>query len=153
MPFPEPVHYSRTDSPGWKIRDWETANKLLSYLEPERRHFAVFTLPDNSYAQCLGGKTALTVEVREQRADGSFTHWVFGRGPRLGQATTVGPAFGPVTVDRSQVLTMRDARLIIREFLEARTLCSRYERLDVSARFKEQGSSNRKRNVENAGAR
>lgn len=136
------MHYSRTDSPGWKIRDWETANKLLSYLEIERRHFAVFTLSNNSYAQCLGSKTALTVEVREQHADGSFTHWVFGRGPLVGQATSVGPASGPVTVDQSQVLTMRDARLIIREFLEWRTLSSRYDRQDVSERFKEKGSSN-----------
>ena len=135
MSFPEPIHYCRTDTPGWKIRDWETANKLLSYLEPEKRHFAAFTLPDNSYAQCFGSKTALTVEVREQHADGSFTHWVFGKGPLIGQRITVGPASGSVTVDRSQVLTMRDARLIIREFLEARTLCARYDRQDVSERF------------------
>jgi hypothetical protein len=45
--FPEQVHYSRAGCPiGWKIRDWETANKLLSYFDPERRPFAIFTLPD-----------------------------------------------------------------------------------------------------------
>src|SRR6266550_7708788 len=60
-PFPEHVHYSRTDdTAGWDIDDWETANKLLAYLDPQRRHYAIFNLPDGSYVQCLGNKKALT---------------------------------------------------------------------------------------------
>lgn len=135
MPFSQPVHYSRTDTPGWKIKDWETANKLLSYLELRRRHFTTFTLPDDSYVQCLGSKTALTVEIREQQQDGTFKHWVFGKCPPIGEMTRVGSDSGSITVDRSQVMTMRDARLIIRQFLETRTLCERYHRQDVSDRF------------------
>lgn len=134
--FPEPVHYSRTDSPvGWKIRDWETANKLLSYLDPERRPFAIFTLPDNSYAQCLGSKRRLTVEAREYRSDGSFAHWVFGRGAPLREPQEISASTGPVTVDVSQVLAMRDARIIIRQFLETRTFPASYHRQDVTSRF------------------
>lgn len=134
-PFPEPVHYARTDNPGWRILNWTTANKLLSYLEPEKKHFAVFSLPDDSYAQCLGSKKALTVEVRVQNGDGTFSHWVFGKGALTGVQTHVGPAGACVKVDQSQVLTMRDARLIIREFLECRTLSPRYQRQDVTSRF------------------
>ena len=133
--FPEPVHYSRTDSPGWKIRDWETANQLLSYLEPELRPFAIFTVPDNSYVQCLGTKKRLTVEVRAYHQDGSFTHWVFGRGALTGSSERIEVSTGHVTVDASQLLTMRDARLIIRQFLEARTFPTRYLRQDVTEHY------------------
>jgi hypothetical protein len=139
VPFPEPVHYSRTDNAGWIIRDWATANKLLSYLEPEERYFAVFTLPDYSYVQCYGCKTSLTVEARTQHTDGTFAHWVFGAGPLRGIQVPVGLPVGPngprVTVDESQLLTLRDARVIIRQFLNDRTFCDRYHRQDVSARF------------------
>lgn len=137
MTFPESVHYSRTDAQaGWKIQDWDTANKLLSYLDPERRHWAIFTLLDKSYVQVLGAKKALTVEVRELMKDGSFNHWVFGIGPISGETSVVGGSLGTVTVDKSQVLTMRDARIIIRQFLEQRTYPRKFLKQNVTDTFK-----------------
>jgi len=133
--FPEPVHYSRTDTPGWKIHNWETANKLLTYFDPERRPFAIFTLPDKSYVQCLGEKTRLTVEAREYHSGGSFVHWVFGRGIPVGKPEQIKVSTGATTVDTTQLLAMRDARVIIREFLETRTFPSTYHRQDVTERF------------------
>jgi len=134
--FPEPVHYSRADClVGWKIRQWETANKLLSYFDPERRPFAIFTLPDKSYVQCLGSKTRLTVEAREFRPDGSFTHWIFGRETPSGVVETIKVSSGITTVDATQLLAMRDARIIIRQFLEKRTFPSVYYRQDVTHRY------------------
>ncbi len=134
--FPEPVHYSRTDCPtGWKIRDWETANKLLSYFEPERRPFAIFTLPDNSYVQCLGAKTRLTVEAREYHQDGSFTHWVFGRGAPTDSSERIEVSTGDV--DGGHFTAPFDARCPRhhRQFLEARTFRQVYHRHDVTERF------------------
>lgn len=134
--FPEPVHYIRADCPtGWKILDWETANKLLSYLDSDRRPFAVFTLPDNSYVQCFGAKKRLTVEAREFRTDGSFTHWVFGRGQPIGREEQIVTSTGSVTADVTQLLAMRDARIIIRQFLETRTFPAVYFRQNVTERF------------------
>jgi len=106
--FPERVHDSRADAEaGWDIKDWDTANNLLSYVDPERRHYAIFTRDDNSYVQCLGRKTALTVEAREYSDSGRFKHWVFGKGDLHGETTTVGGSLGHVTIDASQVLAMR----------------------------------------------
>jgi len=134
--FPEPVHYSRADCPaGWKIRDWDTANKLLSYFDTERRPFAIFTLPDNSYVQCLGAKTRLTVEAREYHSNGSFTHWVFGRNAPIGVQEQIKVSTGITTVDTTQLLAMRDARSIIRQFLETRTFPANYYRHDITSRF------------------
>jgi hypothetical protein len=134
--FPEPVHYSRTDCPaGWKIRDWDTANHLLSYFDSERRPFAIFTLPDNSYVQCLGTKTRLTVEARNFSKNGSFTHWVFGRSVPTGLQERIEVSTGVTIVDSTQLLKMRDARLIIRQFLETRTFPEDYHRENVTSRF------------------
>ena len=135
MTFPEQVHYSRADGSGWTIKDWDTANKLLSYVSLKDNPFVTFTLPDNSYIQCLGSKVALTVECREIRACGAFRHVVFGKSALSGTTTKVGPESAPVPVDASQVLTMRDARILIRQFLETRTFSERYTATDVSANF------------------
>jgi len=137
-PFPERVHYSRTDdTAGWDIGDWETANNLLAQLDPQRRHYAIFELPDGSYVQCLGSKKALTVEARAYHAGGRFTHWVFGKGAPCGLRTEAGGRLGIVTIDRTQVLQMRDARLIIRQFLETRTFPKQYHQQDVTGRMAE----------------
>jgi len=137
--FSQRVHYSRTDQPkGRDIADWTTANKLLGYLDPVRRHFAIFDLPNGSYVQCLGGKKALTVEARVYGPGGRFTHWVFGKGLLCGLQTQVGSSAGVVTVDRTQVLQIRDARLIIRQFLETNTFPAQYHKQDVTERFVEE---------------
>ena len=135
MTFPMPVHYARTDSPGWAIKDWDTANALLGYLEPKQRYFAIFSLPCGSYIQCLGAKTRLTVEARKCHPGGLFTHWVFGRGEPRGTITAIEVPSGPVAVDETQVLTMRDARSILRPYLESNVFVEKYHRQDVSTRF------------------
>jgi hypothetical protein len=133
IPFPERVHYSSAkDTSGWRIVDWETANHLLGYLHPEKMHFVIFGLPDDSYVQCLGSKKALTVEARVYRSDRGFLHWRFGIGPPCGLQTKVGASQGTVTIDRTQVLQMRDARLIIRQFLETRTFPPQYHQEDIT---------------------
>jgi hypothetical protein len=135
-PFPEPVHYSRTDAVrGWHINNWVSANAHLKRLDPDKRNYAIFAFADGSYVQCLGRKTALTVEARVYDSQRLFKHWVFGKGPISGRTTVVGGAAGQVTVDFSQVLRMRDARLIIRQFLETRSFPERYYREDVTERF------------------
>lgn len=137
--FPEPVKYERTDSPGWIIHDWQTADRLLSYLEPKKRYFAIFTLPDGSYVQCYGGQKALTVEARVQNGDGKFTHWRFGHGPLCDLSADVGPAVGPhgecMQVDVSQVLEIHDAKAIVRQFLTKKTLDNSYQCEDITDMF------------------
>jgi hypothetical protein len=108
---------------------------LLRYFDSERRPFAVSTLSDKSYIQCLGEKTRLTVEARQFQPDGSYTHWVFGRGAPNGTQERIEVSTGAVTVDSSQILAMRDARIIIRQFLETRTFPLAYYRQDVTDRF------------------
>lgn len=134
--FPEPVRYISPEcQTGLPIQDWDTADKLLRDLDPEHSYFADFMLPDYSYAGCFGAKTRLKVEAREFHRDGSFTQWIFGRGEPVGKPECIKATIMSVTVDASQLLTIQDARLIIRQFLETRTFPSTYHREDVTGQF------------------
>jgi hypothetical protein len=95
-------------------------------------HFVIFGLPDDCYVQCLGSKKALTVEARVYHAGQRFSHWRFGIGAPCGLQTKVGGSQGTVTIDRTQVLQISDARLIIRQFVETKTFPPQYHQEDIT---------------------
>lgn len=134
-----PWHLHRSLSDGWpsqRVDDWGTAKLLLRQAITALPGTEVFSLPDGSFAHCLGSKAALTVEIRECRSGGGFTHWVIGRGPLTGKPAFVRGPDSRKRVDSSQVLTLRDAQSIFREFLQRRAIPARYGRTDVTARFR-----------------
>jgi len=126
--------YQREGAPGWRLKSWEDANMLLRYLNPAGPSSASFTLDDGSYIQCAGSKTRLTIEARLIRASG-FHHVVFGRGPLIGTTELISCSVGPISVDASQILQMRDARKLIRHFVEHRQFLDSYATTDVTIRF------------------
>jgi hypothetical protein len=134
-PFPEPVHYSRENSPGWKIKDWETADALLAYLNPNGMSFACFEKPDGSYFQCAGSKTCLTAEARIYDAAGQYRHYVFGKGPLANTKAAIPTTGYEVKVDASQVLQMRHVRLILKPWLEGGDFPPEFTKTDISERF------------------
>ena len=134
-----PWHVHRFSGEGWasqRVDDWGTVSLLLRQTITRLPGTEVFSLPDGGYARCLGSKAALTVEVRECRARGAFTHWVLGKGPLTGKSAVVRGPDSTERVDSSQVLTLRDAQSIFREFLQLRAIPARYHRTDVTARFR-----------------
>lgn len=68
---------------------------------------------------------------------GRFTHVVFGTGTLSGNQTHIECSIGPIQVDTTQVLAMRDARRIIRRFVETRSFHPDFTATDVTARFAE----------------
>ena len=133
--FPEPIHYSRENSPGWKIREWDTANKLLSYLNTDGMSFACFEKPDGSYFQCAGSKTRLTAEARIYSGPRQYRHFVFGRGDLAGETEKIETSDYEIEVDASQVLQMRHVRLILRPWLEGGAFPHEFQMTDVTERF------------------
>jgi|688.fasta_scaffold17677_8 hypothetical protein len=134
--FPHPVHYQREDCPtGWYINDWETANQLLSYLNTKGRSFAIFTKNNGSYVQCAGSKTRLTVEARIYVNEQQFQHFVFGSGPIQNQVDAIATTEYQITVDKSQILRMRDARLIMKPWLEGNDFPAKYTLTNITERF------------------
>jgi hypothetical protein len=126
--------YQREGTPGWRLTSWLDANHLLGYLNPNGPSSISFTLEDGSYIQCAGAKTRLTVEARLISPRGDL-HVVFGKGARTGIKEIIACSVGPITVDSSQILQMRDARKLIRHFVERQLLLDSYVAEDISARF------------------
>ena len=118
--------YQREDQPGWKISKWEDANKLLSYLKPEGPSSACFTLENQNYIQCAGSKTRLTVEIRIYNNVNSYEHFVIGKNKPIGKREKIICSVGPIEVDETQVLKMKDARILIREFIENGKISEKY---------------------------
>ena len=130
------AYYEREGTTGWPIKSWEDANKLLGYQKAEGPSYTVFTIKDGSYVQCAGGKTKLTVEARIIKQGGNFKHFRFGKDQLSGRETVIECNCGPIAVDETQALKMKDARLIIKHFVEASgELLSEYEAQDISNVF------------------
>jgi hypothetical protein len=110
---------------------------VLDMLHPRDRCF--FSLTDTetgSYVQAAGARIRLTVEAR-QCADEGFTHSVLGRLPRDPGAACINCRVGPITLARSQVLTLEDAKQVFLHFLATGELAQSYEIEDVTSRFQE----------------
>ena len=137
-PFPEPVHFTREDSPaGWKLKDWDTVNSLLSYFDTNGKSFVCFEKSNGSYVQLAGAKRQLTAEARIYDSPTRYRHFVFGKGVIRGSVEKVKTTDYEVEVDESQVLQMRHARLILRPWLEGHDFPDDFTMTDVTERFSE----------------
>lgn len=130
------AHYEREGTTGWPIKSWDDANALLGYQKAEGPSYTVFTLKNGSYVQCAGGKRSLVVEARVLNENGSFNHYRFGNGEQSGVQETIECNCGPITADKTQVLAMRDARFIIRHFVENNgNILGKYHASDITNMF------------------
>ncbi len=127
--------YEREGGVRWPLSSWDDANHLLSYLKPSGPCYTSFTLSDGSYVQCVGAPRRLTVEARTYQTASTFRHYVFGLGPLSGHNELIECNVGPISVDASQVLSLRHARLIIRHFVECRGLHPTYTATDITSRL------------------
>jgi len=135
MPFPDKVLLHPSNGGVIFIYDWSVALARLSYFAREAPDHIVFEMPDGSYAQCAGTKTCLTVETRTYRPDFTFTHLTWGIGKPSGRRSNVEGSGGLIDVDSSQVLQMRDARIILKGFIEGETIPPRYHATDSTVFF------------------
>ncbi|ALN18604.1 hypothetical protein [Ectopseudomonas mendocina] len=130
------AHYEREGTTGWLVKSWDDANTLLGYQKAEGPSYTVFSLKNGSYIQCAGGKKSLVVEARIFNESGSFKHYRFGNTEKSGAHAIIECNCGPITVDKSQVLTMRDARLIIKQFVESNGMAlGEYHASDITSMF------------------
>lgn len=127
------AHYKREGIHGWMLDSWDDANHLLGYQKAEGPSFTIFTLEDGCYIQCAGGKKRLTVEARIVIEDKDFKHYRFGKGGLVNNNEIIECNCGPIKVDLTQILTIKDARILIREFIENnKNLSEKYIATDIT---------------------
>lgn len=135
MPFPDRVLFQPSDSPVVFLHDWDTVLARLTYFARGEPDFTILEIEDGSYVQCAGTTKRLTAETRRYDKAREFTHFVWGKGRITGKTEQVSCTDGTVTVDSSQILTMRDARVLIMAFLEGTHMLDKYIPENITHRF------------------
>ncbi|CAM2823383.1 hypothetical protein FPL22_04750 [Rariglobus hedericola] len=126
MPFPGKVLLHPANGGVIFLYDWEIVLSRLSYFANKGPDFIVFELKDGSYVQCAGSKNQLTIETRTYDSERNFKHLTWGRSICTGVKTGIESMDGYIEVDTSQVLQMRDARIIIKAFIEREEIPQKY---------------------------
>ena len=135
MAIPDRVLFHPSSSPVLFLYDWDAVLGRLHYFAYKGPDFMILEVESGDYIQCAGVKKRLTVETRRYTAGKEFRHEVWGKGILTGFAEKIDCTDGEIEVDSSQVLAMRDARLLIRAFLEQDEMPALYQGTDVSNRF------------------
>jgi len=135
MPFPTRVLLHPAGWPVIFLYDWETVLLRLKYFAQKGPDYLTLELEDGSYVQCAGEKRRLVVESRSYSSDRQFRHLAWGKGALRHVADSVQCVDGIVSADASQILEMRDARIIIRSIVESSAPPSLYTATDITDRF------------------
>ena len=89
---------------------------------PAGQEFAHPEYLDN-YLQCAGTAECMTVELRVTHEDGTYTHWVLGRGPLTGGETErVVWDTGQTMVHPEEVWTAEQAAPLFEQYARERTV-------------------------------
>lgn len=135
MAFPDKVLLYPSNGGVLFLYDWEIVLSRLSYFGHKGPDFTVLELKDGSYVQCAGSKNRLTVETRTYGPERSFQHMIWGRSTCTGVKARIESIDGYIEVDASQILQMRDARIIIKAFIEKEEIPGTYISTDATFSF------------------
>jgi hypothetical protein len=133
--FSEPVRSSSQISSNKRVKDWDSAKRILSRLDPDDCSFIIFENANRNYIQCAGSKDGLTVEARIYENGEQFKHYRFGRRKRSGKRVKIDCFCGPIRVDKTELLTLEDAEAIMQQFLEDGTFHHSYVATVLSEKY------------------
>ena len=88
-------------------------------IHPTKNSYYVVNKHGGDYVQFAGSRDRLVAEVRTYEGD-KFTHYVIGYDTEPGLLDRIECHVGPIRVNQNQVLTIADAKRIIKVFCEDR---------------------------------
>lgn len=111
---------------------------FLGWISPAVCPFITITKENKEsgdYIQCAGSKQRITVELRLHGTQGSFVHYVLGKGHLKKIERDIKCSIGPIKVDASQVLKIEDARELFYHFMEHTAIHPNYTASDITNMF------------------
>ncbi|GLC30615.1 hypothetical protein [Clostridium omnivorum] len=105
--------------------DKDTIVNFINQMIPNGKSFCILTADDESYVQCAGAKSKLTIEYRKYTSK-SFSHYVLSRQPIEDENISVRYSGGYITVKKNEALTSKDAVYIFERFLNTQHLPEEY---------------------------
>jgi len=106
----------------------------INGIHPIKNSYYVVNKPNGDYVQFAGTKGRLVAEARTYEGE-KFTHYIIGYDTEPGLVEKVECNVGPIRVNQNQVLTIVDAKRIIKAFCEDMEWPEEYKLTDVTERF------------------
>jgi hypothetical protein len=115
---------------------WESIEEALPMITPRGPGFFILSRPDGSYVQTAGARLRLIVEYRKILGSGQFAHYVLGKHIEAApKQTQINASIGVLNLMNNEILTVKDAIAIFREFYLEGTVPGTYILHDVTADF------------------
>ncbi len=115
----------------------KTIESNLNKLNGKTISFAILTdTTTNSYIQCAGNKTKLTVELRHYNKN-TFKHYVLGKKVNKKNVawTQIHCKVGPINLQLNEVLTLKDAEELFANFLEGKSFSKKFMKRNITKIF------------------
>jgi hypothetical protein len=130
------------------IFEYEVDGKVIREENPERdaiiafinqmssvgNSFCILTANDESYVQCAGAKSKLTIEYRKYIGR-KFNHYVLGMLKEAVKEVSIRYSGGYIKVNQNEVLTDKDAIAVFEAFLNIECLPENYELRETTPMF------------------
>jgi hypothetical protein len=103
----------------------------LSKINPRNRSFFTLSHRDGSYVQTAGASLRLIVEYRRVTSE-AFTHVVLGRRAGDNGEISVNYSGGAIALLRKEILSIDEAIIVFKHFLETKSVPPEYHQRDVT---------------------
>jgi hypothetical protein len=114
----------------------ETIVNFINQMKPDGNSFCILTASNESYVQCAGAKSKLTIEYRRYEGS-SFGHFVLGSQKDMGKNVSVRYSGGYISVMQNEALTSKDAINVFETFFNTQCIAEGYRLRETTAMFSE----------------
>jgi hypothetical protein len=114
---------------------WQQIERAFAKWDTLRRGFFILSDASGNYVQTAGASYKATVELREVRPDGTFSHYVLGRAEGSRAATSIFTSAGTVRLNENEIFSLPEVLEIFRAFFDDRGVPDRFTRRDDTSRF------------------
>lgn len=125
----------KTQKSELKNINWDGIKTELNKLDGIENGYLILGNNNGDYIQCAGNPNMLTVEYRVNSKP-NLKHYVIGKGKNISPMKVSWIALqnnvGPIMVHKEEVLNLKDAELIFKEFFENQTIPSELNKRNVT---------------------
>ncbi|WP_420322196.1 hypothetical protein [Flagellimonas sp.] len=125
----------KTQKAELKSINWDGIKSELNKLDGIENGYLTLENDNGDYIQCAGNKSMLTVEYR-LNSKPNFKHYVIGKGkdksPMKVSWSVLQTNVGEIMVHKEEVLDLKDAELIFKEFYETQAIPSELNKRNVT---------------------
>ena len=125
----------KTQKTELKNINWDGIKTELIKLDGIENGYLILENDNGDYIQCAGQPKMLTVEYR-LNSKPNFKHYVIGKGkdksPMKVSWIALQNNLGPIMVHKEEVLNLKDAELIFKEYYEKQTIPTELNKRNVT---------------------